>query len=139
MSSGTENLSSDFIVNQITFWLSLVVAIGAAAGIGFRVASFLRKKVNEDKNELREEIQKGLAEQRKTLEDYIKDIAGPAAQRRDKQEFLIEQIIRRIETIEQNQSMQLQIVLQNQSAIREFMTDHKPKKSSSPSPSSHVS
>lgn len=129
--SGTEsNLNTDFVVNQVLFWLSLLVSIGAAAGIGFRVASWLRKKVNEDKNELREEIQNGLAAQRKTLEDYIKDIAGPAAQRRDKQEYMIEQIIRRIESIEQNQSMQLQIVLQNQSAIREFMTDHNKKEKS---------
>ena len=131
MSTGTESTTSDFVVNQVLFWLSLLVSIGAAAGIGFRVASFLRKKVNEDKNELREEIQKGLAEQRKTLEDYIKDIAGPAAQRRDKQEFMIEQIVRRIEVIEQNQSMQLQIVLQNQTAIRDFIDGQKrPKKGS---------
>lgn len=135
--SGTEsNISTDFVVNQVLFWLSLLVSIGAAAGIGFRVASWLRKKVNEDKNELRDEIQKGLAGQRKTLEDYIKDIAGPAAERRDRQEFLIDQIIKRIETIEQNQSMQLQIVLQNQSAIREFMSDHS-KKGKSGSSSLH--
>lgn len=137
--SGTEtNLNSDFVVNQILFWLSLLVSIGAAAGIGLKVATWLRKKVNEDKNELREEIQKGLEGQKKTLESYIKDIVTPAAERRDRQEFLIDQISKRVEAIEQQQGMQLQIVLQNQEAIREFVTEYKRRgRSSSGSPTGH--
>lgn len=117
--------SSDFVVNQFLFWMSLIISIGAAAGIGFKVATYLRKKVNQDKNELREEIRIGLANQRTTIEKYIKEIATPAAERRDRQEFLIEQMNRRIDTIEQQQAMQLQIVLQNQQAIREFIEERK--------------
>jgi hypothetical protein len=116
-----DNLNTEFVVNQILFWISLLVSVGAAAGIGLKVATWLRKKVNEDKNELRDEIQKGLESQKHTLENYIKEIATPAAERRDRQEFLVQQIIKRIETIEQNQSMHLQIVLQNQQAIRDFI------------------
>lgn len=125
MSTGGEAEASEFLVNKLTFWLSLGLSLATATGIGFKVATYLRKKVNEDKNELRTEIQKGLGEQRKTLEDYIQQIAKPAAERRDRQEFQIEQINKRIETLEQNQSMQLQIVLQNQEAIRDFITAYK--------------
>lgn len=123
--SGTEAETADFLVNKLLFWVSLLVSIGAAAGIGFRVATWLRKKVNEDKNELRSEIRSGLEVQRKTLEDYIQQIAKPAAERRDRQEFQVEQINKRIESLEQNQSMQLQIVLQNQKDIREFINEYK--------------
>lgn len=121
MSNGTEAPAADFIVNRLAFWLSLFVGIAAAAGIGFKVATFLRKKVNEDKNELREEIRTGLDKQRQTLEVYIKDIATPAAERRDKQEFLMQQLDKRIAALEQQQGMTLQIVLQNQQAIRDSM------------------
>lgn len=123
--SGTEVEAADFLVNKVLFWISLLVSVGAAAGIGFKVAAWLRKKVNEDKNELRTEIRTGLEGQRKMLEDYIQQIAKPAAERRDRQEFLIEQINKRMDTLEQQQSMQLQLILQNQTAIREFIDEYK--------------
>lgn len=128
MSTGGEAQAADFLVNKVLFWLSLLVSLGAAAGIGLKVATWLRKKVNEDKNELRNEIKTGLEAQRKTLEDYIQQIAKPATERRDRQEFMIEQINKRITAVEQNQSMQMQIILQNQQAIRDFIEQQKAKR-----------
>lgn len=123
--SGTEGEATDFIVNKLTFWLSLFLSVGAAAGIGFKIATWLRSKVNQDKNELRTEIRTGQETQRKMLEDYIQGIAKPAAERRDRQEFMIEQINKRMDTLEQQQGMQMQIILQNQNAIREFIDEYK--------------
>lgn len=121
--SGAEGEAYDYLVNRALFWIGLFISIGTAAGIGFKVAAWLRKKVNEDKDELRHEIRHGIDMQTVTLKQYVDEVAKPAAARRERHEFILEQLIKRVEALEQQMGLNMQIILQNQKDIREFLEE----------------
>jgi ATP phosphoribosyltransferase len=62
-----------------------------------------------------------MEEQDKSIKSYIGDIVNTARERRDKQDYVIEQLVKRMDGLEEQQKMQMQIVLQNQQNITEFI------------------
>jgi hypothetical protein len=112
---------TEFIVDKTLYWLSLFVTLSIATGIGFQIVRWMRKKISEDRKQAESNLALKIDAQDKNIKEYINDIVSSARERRDKQDYVIEQLVKRMDGLEEQQKMQMQIVLQNQQNITEFI------------------
>ena len=109
------------VPGDILYWAFPSVSLGATIGIAVRAITYLRNKIREDRMQEKADLEMRIDRQDENIRRYVNQIVTSAALRRDKQEFMLEQIQKRIEAVESQQSMQLQIIMQNQEAIRRLI------------------
>lgn len=119
--AATGSADFDIAINKIVFWLALVVSVGTTVGVGFKIATYLKAKSLESTTRVGKIVEAKMEEQDKSIKSYIGDIVNTARERRDKQDYVIEQLVKRMDGLEEQQKMQMQIVLQNQQNITEFI------------------
>lgn len=111
--------TTDFIVNRAAFWLSLAVSLATALGIGIKVATYLRKKVSEDRLKFEERLNHKL--------DNL--IPGEDIKNRfGRYDLMFNQVNSRLENLERQNSMQFQVIMQNQENIKEFLSEQRTKR-----------
>jgi hypothetical protein len=118
---------TEFVVDKLVYWISLGITLSAAVGIGFQAIRWLRKKIGEDRLRDEKKLEEALDKRNDEMRRYVANIAGNARERRDKDEYMLQELIKRVDHVEGQQQMQLQIVLQNQQTITEFIRTQQPQ------------
>jgi hypothetical protein len=118
---------TEFVVDKLVYWISLGITLSAAIGIGFQAIRWLRKKIGEDRLRDEKKLEEALDKRNEEMRRYVANIAGNARERRDKDEYMLQELIKRVDHVEGQQQMQLQIVLQNQQTITEFIRTQQPQ------------
>lgn len=116
---------TQFVVDRLLYWISLGITLAAAIGLGFQGIRWLRKKTAEDRKKENEKFEKRFDEHMKEMKEYVSDISSDAKQRRDKDEYMLEELIKRVDKIEEQQQMQMKIVLENQQTITDFIASQR--------------
>jgi hypothetical protein len=112
---------TQFVVDKLLYWVSLGITLAAAIGLGFQGMRYLRRKIGEDRAKDERKLEDALGKHSEDMRRYVATIAGTARERRDKDEYMLQELIKRVDNLEEHQQMQLQIVLQNQQTITEFI------------------
>jgi hypothetical protein len=112
---------TQFVVDKLLYWVSLGITLAAAIGLGFQGMRYLRRKIGEDRAKDEKKLEDALGKHSEDMRRYVATIAGSARERRDKDEYMLQELIKRVDNLEEHQQMQLQIVLQNQQTITEFI------------------
>lgn len=123
--SSTGNQEADFVINQLVFFLALAISLATTAGIGIKIATYIKKKASESSQKVQKAIEDRINEQDITIKRYIENIVDSARERRDKQDYVIEQLAKRMDGLEEQQKIQMQVVLQNQQTITDFISSQK--------------
>ena len=113
----TVSEATQFVIDKFLYWISLGITLSAAVGLGFQTVRWFRKKTGEDRAKDAKVIQDKIDVQTKQVRDYVGNLVVESKQRRDKDEYILEQMLKRVENIEAQQQNQLQIVLENQQTI----------------------
>jgi TolA-binding protein len=123
--AATGSEETDFVINQLIFFLALIASLATTAGIGIKVASYVKKKATEQSMRAQQAIEEKITKQSETIKGYVDHIVTSARERRDRQDYVIENLLKRMDGLEEQQQMQMQIVLQNQQNITDFLTSQK--------------
>lgn len=115
------NEAAEFVVDKVLYWVSLFITLSAAVGLGFQGIRWLRKKTAEDRERENAKLEERLKEFSMENKKYVANIADSARERRDKDEYMLKELIRRVDNIEQQQQSQMKIVMQNQQTITDFI------------------
>jgi len=121
------NEATEFVIDKFVYWVTLGITLSAAVGLGFQGVRWLRKKTAEDRKRENDGLQKKFDEHMKTMKDYVSEISVDAKARRDKDEYMLQQLIKRVENIEEQQTSQMQVVLEGQRTINSFIQEYQKK------------
>ena len=70
----TETTSSEFVINQVTFYLAFLITLGSAGAIIAQVVRGINNKIKHNREEAEAKVKAANDETRKFVEDRMKEV-----------------------------------------------------------------